>query len=88
MDKNDNIVEVDKNVFKNIFNAKTASESNYKRKTRAEILISPVVNATHPTSPVWYKDLIQKTKNWFSTLKNKANAEKIIYNTLDKSQTE
>ena len=86
MDENGNINQVNETTFNNIFNAKIAAKQDYFKSTKAVIYVSPVVNANHPTSYAWNKDLIQKTKNWFSTLKNKLNHQNIIYDTLEKSE--
>lgn len=88
MDNNGNVEEVSQTLFNNIFNAKIAAEQDYFNSSKAVIYVSPVVNANHPTSYAWNKDLIQKTKNWFATLKNKLNHQKIIFDTLSKSEEE
>lgn len=86
MDNNGNVEEVSQTLFNKIFNAKIAAEKDYIDYPKAVIYVSPVVNANHPTSYAWNKDLIQKTKNWFATLKNKLNHQKIIYDTLSESE--
>ena len=65
MNENGNVQQVDSNTFSKIFNIRIAAEQDYYKTTKAEILISPVVNATHPTSNIWYKDLVQKLKIGF-----------------------
>lgn len=83
----DGVEQVSLNQFNKLFNTRIASNDPNDIKQKTVIYVSPCVNATNPPED-GIKGIPTRLKNFMSTVLNKLNHKKIIFDTIMKNEDE